>query len=165
MIGFLCTTGDAGAGVDGVENAADTLPLTPNAGGVDAGFDGVGDGEIVGLDGGVSGAPNEAFDSDAGLEPFGAGSFGIAGSCRGEKGGVRRRAGDSGSALRAETGVEGGAGVLRGGGVAPERGSGGGHAAAPVDAAGVLGRDGTAVLGPDVFAPSAAPAGVALGEV
>ena len=163
LIGFLWT-GVAGAGVDGVENAADTLPLAPNATGGVAGLDGVGDCGIAALGGGVSGAPNEAFNSDAGLEPCGAGSFGIAGACRGENGGVRRRAGDSGSALRAPTGAEGGAAVvLRGGSVAPERGSGGGHAAAAVDAAGVLALDG-AVLGPEGVAPSGAPAGVALGE-
>ena len=56
LIGFRGTDKGADAGVDGVEKAADTLPLALNAGG-GAGFAG-GAAGMPGCDGGVSGAPN-----------------------------------------------------------------------------------------------------------
>jgi hypothetical protein len=55
-------------GVDGVEKAAETLPLVVNAAGADEGFDGDGGSGFGALgvasgialrDGGVSGAPND----------------------------------------------------------------------------------------------------------
>lgn len=58
MIGFRWTDADADAGVDGVEKAADTLPLAVNVGGV-AGLGCGGSGMLV-REGGVSGAPNVA---------------------------------------------------------------------------------------------------------
>jgi hypothetical protein len=59
LIGFRCTTAGGGAGVDGVEKAAETLPVGVNAGGAAWGFGvGVAAGAgIAGRDGGVSGAP------------------------------------------------------------------------------------------------------------
>jgi hypothetical protein len=67
LIGFLCTTAGARAGVDGVDNAADTLALEVNAGGVVVPFGGAGGSGIVGRDGGVSGAPNDAAIGDDGF--------------------------------------------------------------------------------------------------
>src|SRR6186713_1863715 len=63
LIGLRCTTAGAGAGVDGVENAADTFPVGVNPG-APAGFAG-GCGIVV-RDGGVSGAPNIAPVAAAG---------------------------------------------------------------------------------------------------
>jgi hypothetical protein len=63
LMGFRGTDAGADAGVDGVEKAADTLPLALNAGG-DAGF-GVGGSGILVRDGGVSGAPNAVGSGDA----------------------------------------------------------------------------------------------------
>ena len=71
MIGLRWTIdgGAAGVGVDGVENAAETLALVVNAAGADEGLDGDGGsgfgafGAASGMalrDGGVSGAPNDA---------------------------------------------------------------------------------------------------------
>jgi hypothetical protein len=92
LIGFRCTTGVAGAGVDGVENAADTLLPALTAGGNDVAFGVDGGAGIVVLDGGVRGAPNDAVTSDdVGFVIGGAASFAIAGVCLGENGGVRRR--------------------------------------------------------------------------
>lgn len=67
MIGFRCTTAGAGAGVDGVENAADTLPVAAKAGGGKAVFGAGGGSGIVVRDGGVSGAPNDAPNPDGGF--------------------------------------------------------------------------------------------------
>jgi hypothetical protein len=66
LIGLRCTTAGGGVGVDGVENAADTLPLAVNAGDGVAGFGGAGSG-IAPRDGGVSGAPKGALN--IGVEP------------------------------------------------------------------------------------------------
>lgn len=159
MIGFRCTTAGAGAGVDGVEKAADTFPLGVNPG-APAGLGG-GCGIVV-RDGGVSGAPNEAplaadgfasegaatvaagfgFSTAAGA---GAVSFITDGVNFGENGGVRWRAGGGdwlgggGGAGRGATGA--GRGGAAGAGTGAARGIGGGHAFAGTDAAGVLARD------------------------
>src|SRR5688572_23003067 len=71
LIGFRCTIAGAGAGVDGVENAADTFPLGVNTGAAAAGFSAGGAvSGIVVRDGGVSGAPNDAL-SEAGRRSSG----------------------------------------------------------------------------------------------
>jgi hypothetical protein len=70
LIGLRCTTAGAGAGVDGVEKAADTFPLGVNPG-APTGFAG-GCGMVV-REGGVSGAPNDVLVATAGLESFGPG--------------------------------------------------------------------------------------------
>lgn len=110
LIGFRWTTAGDGAGVEGVENAADTFPLGVNAGGAACGF-GVGDATgcgTTGREGGVSGAPNVAPRVAAGrssrggpataegcaffwLEGVGAGADSLvtAGVNFGENGGVR----------------------------------------------------------------------------
>lgn len=161
LIGFRCTTGVAGAGVDGVEKAADTLPPTAKAGGSDAAFGGGDDSGIVDLDGGVSGAPNDAANSvDAGFAPFGGASFETTGECLGENGGVRRRAGASGSALRVVlvTPADGAAVAPRGGGAASDRGTGGGHAVPAAAAAGVL------ALANTGFGPAGVVPGAGVGD-
>ena len=102
-------------GVDGVENAAATLPPAAKAGGVGEPFAG-GDGGsgITVRDGGVSGAPKDADRVTAGLDSTlggGACSLGTAGTLRGENGGVRGRGGGAGGSARFGVGgaVSGGA--------------------------------------------------------
>lgn len=108
LIGLRCTTAGAGAGVDGVENAADTFPVGVKPG-APAGF--AGGCAIVAREGGVSGAPNAGPPVAAaggrasacwplllvglGFSTDGAGdaSFTTAGVNFGEKGGVRCRTG------------------------------------------------------------------------
>ena len=160
LIGFRCTTAGAGAGVDGVEKAADTFPLGAKPG-APAGFGG-GCGMLV-RDGGVSGAPNvpvgaTGFESTCPApEVAGFGFSTVAGAAEesfttegvnfGENGGVRWRTGAGdwlGGGVGAGRGATGAgrcaaAGVGAGGGAA--RGIGGGQAFAGTEAAGVLPRD------------------------
>ena len=161
LIGLRCTTAGAGAGVDGVEKAADTFPLGANPGDP-VGF--AGDCGILVRDGGVSGAPNVApvgatgFESSDAAPEFGAFGFStVAGTGEesfttdgvnlGENGGVRCRTGAGdwlGGGVGAGRGAAGAgrcgaAGVGAGGGAA--RGIGGGQAFAGIEAAGVLPRD------------------------
>lgn len=87
-MGFLCTTAGAGAGVDGVENAAETLPPVAKAGGGVNVFEGGGGSGIAVREGGVKGAPNDAPNAEAGFTsgarvgvrpPVGAGRSGATG--------------------------------------------------------------------------------------
>jgi hypothetical protein len=66
LIGFRWTVAGGGAGVDGVENAADTLPLvvSGDTGVALGGSDGSG---IDVREGGVRGAPNNALSADGAL--------------------------------------------------------------------------------------------------
>ena len=159
MIGFRWTEAGADAGVDGVENAADTLPLAVNAGG-GVGLGGGSSGMLV-REGGVSGAPNAASigATASGRDVLpgsrgspwlpAAGPGGSPGTCgvnRGENGGVRWRGvaacllGGGGGAGDGATGVldaaEGATGVR---GAAAEDGG----ADARGDAAGVVSLRGT----------------------
>lgn len=142
-MGFRCTIAGDRAGVDGVEKAADTLPLAAN-GGDAAPFAEGGSGMLL-RDGGVSGAPNDNPPGDPGFASSGGppgdvASFATAATFRGEKGGVRGRASAAGSArggTAADGAARGGAAVAEAaGGFDSARGSGGGHATA--DDAGVL---------------------------
>lgn len=159
LIGFLCTTAGARAGVDGVDNAADTLAVVVNAGGVAVPVGGAGGSGIADRGGGVRGAPNDAaigdgaFLSGAGARvPDGAvrseatrggSSLRIAGACLGENGGVRWRGCADGSTGRGGTGAtfDDGAAAARGGGAVRECGTGGGQAVDAVADAGVFVRE------------------------
>lgn len=179
LIGLRCTTAGAGAGVDGVEKAADTFPLGVNPG-APAGFGG-GWGILV-RDGGVRGAPKVAPAGAAAPDSNGpvpevtgfglstaAGvgevSFTTDGVNFGENGGVRWGAG--GDWLGGADGAgSGAAGAGRGGapdggtGAGAARGIGGGQAFAGTEAAGVLARDmiGFTPLGGAPSADAVAPA-------
>ena len=83
MIGLRWTAAGGGAGVDGVEKAADRFPLLLSGDG-EEGL-GVGASGIVGRDGGVSGAPNMASSVD-GITGSGRGG-GVAASEDGGTGG------------------------------------------------------------------------------
>ena len=153
--------------MDGVENAAATLPPAAKAGGVGEPFAG-GDGGsgIAVRDGGVSGAPNDAGIVTAGLDSTlgdGACSLGTAGTLRGENGGVRGRGGGVGASARFGAGgaVLGGAAWTRGG--ASARGTGGGHDAAAPEGAGVPALASTGFT-PDGVLPMAGADDVAAGE-
>jgi len=137
LIGLRCTTAGEGAGVDGVENAADTFPLAVNAGGDDA-FGGEGGSGMLLRDGGVRGAPNVAagvgdelvsargvgnrpLDAAAVSVPAGfvASAFGTCGENFGENGGVRWPTG-------VDAGTFGGAAGATGAAVDDPTGRGGG---------------------------------------
>lgn len=120
--------------MDGVENAAETLPLAVNAAGDEGAFGGEGGSGIVAFgaasgialrDGGVSGAPKDAGSAGGTASAFGGvggstASFWMAGAFFGENGGVRTRNGGAGSGARA-CGV---GSAARGGAGAGARGAG-----------------------------------------
>ena len=184
LIGLRGTTAGDGAGVDGVENAADTFPPLAKAV-VELSLVAAGDSGIVVRDGGVNGAPNDIDSVDGDFCSFagsargvacGAGDFpdGFAGSCGtaeeilGEKGGVRVRGVEG--AGPPDAGSTGGAGAGGRGGVAARRstrGTGGGQATAPAGmaaaaCAGVPRRTGFTPLGVDSVA--APPTGATTGS-
>lgn len=156
MIGLRWTAAGAGAGVDGVENAADRLPLVVSDVGVagrDAGAGAVGGCSGMDVrDGGVSGAPKVAL-SDVSPSARGAcpgvavGFSSGSGDCSrctagvnlGENGGVRCLTGEAGEAA-GWLGTAPFGGVPEGGDGGRFRGTGGGHELAP-ECIGVFGRD------------------------
>lgn len=160
LIGLRWTAAGAGAGVDGVENAADRLPVVVNDDGVagrGAGGGGSGGGSGIDVrDGGVSGAPNIA--PSAGVAPsavrgtcpgvFANGLSSGSGDCSrwtvgvnlGENGGVRCLTGDGDDAAAGWLGSSGFGGGPAGGDAGWFRGTGGGHEVAPT-CIGVFGRD------------------------
>jgi hypothetical protein len=126
LIGLRCTTAGV-AGVEGVENAADTLPPVANAGVDELLVVDAGSGMLV-RDGGVRGAPNDidragvrlrgAAEGDSGFasgtSERGIESFGTAGELRGENGGVLRRVAPDAGTAWAGMGAAGSATARRG---------------------------------------------------